>query len=339
VTGNVEELEDLLSSPTPADCDAIAGLEGDLMVLGVAGKMGPSLAVRARRAADRAGVRKRIAGVARFTDPAVRAGLERCGVETIAADLLDRNAVRALPDAPNIIYLAGRKFGTRGREDLTWAMNVLAPDVVAERYGNSRIVALSSGNVYPFRRVAEGGATEETPPNPVGEYAQSVLARERVFDYHSRLRNTPVLMVRLNYALDLRYGVLLDIARRVCNREPVDLAMGYVNVIWQGDANSVILRAFGLCACPLAILNLTGPETLSVRQIAERFAAFFGVTPVFRGAEGETALLNDAGKCHKLFGCPTVGVDRLIEWTADWIRAGNPDLGKPTHFEATDGRY
>jgi len=333
------ELEERLSRPNAADVAFMRELEGDLLVLGVAGKMGPSLARRARRAADEAGVRKRIVGVARFNNPRVREELEAAGIETICADLLDEEQLRALPELPNVIYMAARKFGTTGNEYLTWALNTYLPGRVAERFRRSRIVAFSSGNVYALVPVAHGGPTETTPPDPVGEYAQSVLGRERMFQYFSARYGTPVALLRLNYAIDLRYGVLVDIALKVYERRPVNLAMGQVNVIWQGDANSVALRALTLCQSPPAVLNLTGPETVSVRSLAWKFARRFGVEPVFEGTEAPTALLSDASLCHRLFGYPEVSLEQMIQWLAEWIRAGGLLWNKPTHFEVRDGRF
>lgn len=338
ITSEVE-LEERLSRPSEADQAFMRELEGDLLILGVGGKMGPSLARRAARAAQQAGVRKRILGVARFSSPAVREQLEAAGVETISADLLDEDQLRALPDVPNVIYMAARKFGTTGNEYLTWALNTYLPGRVAERFRNSRIVAFSSGNVYPLVPVAHGAPTESTPPDPVGEYAQSVLGRERMFEYFSARYGTPVVLLRLNYAIDLRYGVLLDIGLKVHERRPVSVAMGMVNVIWQGDANSVALRAFRLCQSPPAILNLTGPETLSVRSLALKFGERFGVEPLFEGVEAPTALLSDASLCHRLFGYPQVSLDQMIEWVAEWIRRGGVMWNKPTHFEVRDGKF
>jgi nucleoside-diphosphate-sugar epimerase len=333
------ELEERLSRPSAADVEFMRELEGDLLILGVAGKMGPSLARRARRAADEAGVRKRIVGVARFSNPRVREELEAAGVETICADLLDEEQLQALPELPNVIYMAARKFGTTGNEYLTWALNTYLPGRVAERFRRSRIVAFSSGNVYPLVPIAHGGPTEATPPDPVGEYAQSVLGRERMFEYFSARYGTPVTLLRLNYAIDLRYGVLVDIALKVYQRQPVNLAMGQVNVIWQGDANSVALRAFRLCQSPPAVLNVTGPETVSVRSLAWKFARRFGVEPIFEGTEAPTALLSDASLCHRLFGYPEVTLEQMIEWVAEWIHAGGVLWNKPTHFEVRDGRF
>ncbi len=335
----LEELEEELSRPYEEDVAAAASLDGDLLILGVAGKMGPSLAVRAARAMRKAGVAHRVTGVARFSQPEVRGQLEAAGVTTIAADLLDGAQLRDLPSAPNIIYMAARKFGSTGDEALTWAMNTWLPAQVARRYRDSRIVAFSSGNVYPFVPVDSGGATEETRPGPVGEYAQSVLGRERMFEYFSGRYGTPALLLRLNYAVELRYGVLMDIARKVNEGRPVDLAMGHVNVIWQGDANSICLRSFDLCASPPAVLNLTGPEKLAVRDIAAGFGRRLGLEPVLQGEESGTALLNDASRCTERFGPPRIGVEQMMDWIADWVKRGGASWNKPTHFEARDGKF
>jgi nucleoside-diphosphate-sugar epimerase len=336
---NEQQLEELLSEPSPADARAMEAMEGDLMILGVAGKMGPSLARRARRACELAGVKKRIIGVARFSEPGVREGLEAAGIETVSADLLAPSALAGLPDAPNVLYMAARKFGSTGAEHLTWAMNTLLPALVAERYPAARIVAFSTGNVYPLVPAAEGGATEDMCPAPVGEYAQSALGRERIFEFFSRRSQTPMVMLRLNYAIDLRYGVLLDIGQKVFERRPVDVTMGHVNVIWQGDANSIALRSFPLCQSPPGVLNVTGPEIVPVRWIAQQFGSRFGIEPVFQGTEADTALLSNAARCHRLFGRPAVKVEQMVEWVADWIRKGGATLAKPTHFETRDGRF
>jgi len=333
------ELEDLLSAPNERDVEAVRAMSGNLMVLGAGGKMGPTLAIRARRAAEKAGAKVKVIAVSRFSDSSVEKRLQEAGVETLKADLLDRGHVNALPDAEHVIFMAGRKFGSTGAEWLTWAMNAYVPALVAERYRSAKIVAFSSGNVYPLVPVTSGGATEADPPDPVGEYAQSVLARERLFQYFSGKYGTPCCLLRLNYAIDLRYGVLLDIGQKVYERRPVALGMAAVNVIWQGDANSICLRSFSVCESPPLILNLTGPETLSVRWIAHRFGEIFGVEPVFEGTEAETALLNNAGRCHQLFGYPSVTPRQMIEWIAAWIQAGGPTLGKPTHFETRDGKF
>jgi nucleoside-diphosphate-sugar epimerase len=333
------QLENLLSEPSEADAQAMATLAGDLMILGVGGKMGPSLARRARRACERAGVKKRIIGVARFSTPGTREFLEAGGVETVSADLLDPSALSSLPDAENLIFMTGRKFGSTGSEHLTWAMNVFQPGTAAERFAGSRIVAFSSGNIYPLMPVLHGGSTESTLPGPVGEYAQSALGRERMLEYFSSRNGTPMTILRLNYAIDLRYGVLLDVGLKVFERRVVDLTTGHANVIWQGDANSVCLQSFPLCQSPPAILNLTGPETISIRWLARRFGERFGVEPAFEGTESETALLNNAARCHRLFGYPSVTVEQMIEWVSDWIGLGGATHNKPTHFETRDGKF
>jgi nucleoside-diphosphate-sugar epimerase len=333
------ELDDLLSRPSQADIEAVSKLQGTLLLLGVAGKMGPTLAMRARRAAMTAGADLRVIGASRFSSAGSREMLEAAGVGTAAADLLHWPDVERLPDAENVVFLAGRKFGSSVDAAQTWAMNIQVPAMVCERFKHSRIVAFSSGNVYPIVPVVSGGATESTPVNPVGEYAQSVLGRERTFEFASAKNGTPVALLRLNYAVELRYGVLLDVAMAVFERRAIDLRMGAANVIWQGDANSVCLRSFDLCSSPPAVLNLTGPETLSVRAVAEKFGKHFGIEPVFEMEETSTALLNNAGRCHRLFGYPSVTPDELIEMTAEWIGMGGGTLGKPTHFETRDGKF
>lgn len=309
------------------------------MILGAGGKMGPSLAHLVRRAADQAGVTKRVIAVARFTDATIQKQLNSWGIETLAADLLDRNALSALPDCPNVVFMAARKFNTTGAEYLTWALNTYLPGLVAERFHESRIVAFSTGNIYPLKLLTEGGATEATPPAPVGEYAQSALGRERMFEYGSSRWGTKVAILRLNYAIDLRYGVLLDIGTKVYEQKPLDLRMGFFNAIWQGDANSVCLRAISHCSVPPAILNVTGLETLSVREVALQFSQRFGRPPIFSGTETNSALLNDASQAHALFGPPTVSVNEMVDWTASWIVSCGHTYGKPTHFEVRDGRF
>src|SRR5262245_26568497 len=303
-------------------------IAGDIIVLGAGGKMGPSLVRLARRASKAAGMHRRVIAVTRSGDPS--------DPDALACDMLDRAQLAGLPDAPNVVFLAGRKFGSSGNPELTWATNVLLPGMAAERFRGARIVALSSGNIYPL---VEKPATEQTPPGPVGEYAQSVLGRERAFEYYSARNGTPAAIIRLNYANDLRYGVLLDIGQRVREGRAVALATGRVNVIWQRDANSVCLRALEHTTSPPLVLNLTGPETLSVRYVAQRFGYLLGREPFFEGSETPTALLNDASRCWQLFGPQTVTADQLIDMTADWIREGGPTLNKPTHFEVRDGVF
>jgi nucleoside-diphosphate-sugar epimerase len=339
VISNEAQLTEVMSRPSARDVALMRELEGDLLLLGVGGKMGPTLALRARRAIEAAGVSKRVIGVARFSSGGVKQELEQAGVETISADLLEEGAVEALPQIENVIYMVARKFGSHGDEPLTWAMNTWLPAQLATRYQSSRVVAFSSGNVYPLMPLHGGGATEETAPNPVGEYAQSVLGRERLLSYLSGRLGTPMTLLRLNYAIDLRYGVLLDIGTRVFERRPVDVSMGFVNVIWQGDANSVALRCLRHCQSPPLVLNLTGPETLTVRWIAHRFAKLFGVEAEFRGVEADSALLSNASACHRLFGYPTISAGQMIEWTAHWIAHGGHTWNKPTRFEVRDGKF
>jgi hypothetical protein len=336
---NEEELEEHLSRPSEADAAALAAMDGDLLILGAGGKMGPSLAKLARRAADKAGIKKRIIAVARFSDASLPAELAAQGIETIASDLLEPGELEKLSDIPNVIFMAARKFGTAGAEYLTWAMNTYLPGLVASRFRNSRIVTFSTGNVYPLRAVAEGGAIESTPTAPVGEYAQSALGRERMFEYGSAKWGTQVAILRLNYAIDLRYGVLLDIGQSVYHKRPIDLRMPLVNVIWQGDANSWCLRSFVHCQSPPFVLNITGPETLSVRDIALEFGRHFGIGPHFNSQEGPTALLNNATKAQQLFGKPIVTPSEMIEWVAHWIKQGGAMHGKPTHFQTRDGKF
>lgn len=336
---SVEELDQVMSAPSRQLVEMVTRLDGDIMILGVAGKMGPSLAQRAQRAIEAAGVKKRVLGVARFSDAAARAELEAHGVETIQADLLDEEQLQRLPDVPNIIYMIGHKFGTTGREFLTWAMNAYLPGRVADRFQASRMVAFSSGNVYPFTPVKQGGSLETDDPSPVGEYAQSCLGRERILEHFSRKNGTPMLFYRLNYAIDMRYGVLHDLASAVRDGRPIDVSTGHVNVIWQGDANDVALRLLEFCSAPPKVLNVTGPETISVRQVAEAFGRLLGKTPLFVGQESDTALLNNASQCHRLFGYPEVTLHQMIEWTADWVAADGPTLNKPTHFQERQGRF
>jgi nucleoside-diphosphate-sugar epimerase len=334
-----EQLEDFLSSPSIEDVEFAHQVEGDVLLLGAAGKMGPSLAWRARRALDAAGNRARVIAVSRFSEEGSREKLESYGVECIASDLLADGALDRLPDAPNVIYMAARKFGATGNPGQTWATNVLLPALAAKRYRHSRIVAFSTGNVYPFTPVESGGPTEEVPPDPVGEYGWSALGRERMFEFASAEYNTKVSLLRLNYAVEMRYGVLADIAAKVWNGAPLDLTMGYVNIIWQGDANSVTFRALGHTASPPFVLNLTGAETLRVRDIAAGFGRRLGKEPLLAGEEAPTALLSNASLCHRLFGAPEIPVEIVMDWVADWVQSGGRSLGKPTKFQVRDGRF
>ncbi len=330
-----EQLEDIMSSPTPEVVKAMAELDGDLLILGVGGKMGPTLARLARRSINKA----RVIGVSRFSTPGLQADLNQVGVETIPCDLLNEAALQKLPEVPNVVFMAGRKFGSTGNEALTWAMNTYLPGQIAEKYRNARIVVFSTGNVYPLTSIVHGGATETHPVNPIGEYAQSCLGRERMFEHFSNRFGTPVVIIRLNYAIDLRYGILLDIAEKVYNAQAVDVTMGNVNVIWQGDANAVVLRALTHCQSPPLVLNLTGPETVSIRGLATRFGELFEKTPIFEGQEAGTALLSNASRCHQLFGYPRISLEQMVQWIAHWVRSGGPTLDKPTKFEVRDGKF
>lgn len=333
------ELENLLSRPYPEDIELADRLEGDVLVLGAGGKMGPTLVQRIVRAVEAAGSDVTVYAASRFSDEEKRNRLDRVGAETVAADLLDESQLAGLPDCRNVFYLVGMKFGATGQEPLTWAMNAYLPGRVAERFAASRIVAFSTGNVYPPVAVPSGGATEDDSVGPVGEYAQSCLGRERVFQHFAQRNGTPVCLLRLNYAVEARYGVLLDIAQKVYAGRPVPLEMGYVNVIWQGDANSVCFRSLEQCESPAAVLNTTGPEVLAVRELAEAFAVRFGREVDFRGSERDTALLNDASRSHALFGTPRVSVSEVIELVARWVEHEGRTLAKPTKFEVRDGRF
>lgn len=335
----LEELEQVMLDPSERLVRDVARLDGDLIILGVGGKMGPSLAKLAKRAFERAGLNHRVIGVSRFSSGEVREDLERSGVETISADLLEEEQLQALPDAKYVIHMVGRKFGTTGKEHLTWAMNAYLPGRVALKYRNSRIVSFSTGNVYPLVKLAQGGATEEDPPRPAGEYAQSCLGRERIFDFFSRKYGIPMVHFRLNYAIDMRYGILLEIARAVREKQPIDLRMGQVNVIWQGDASEMAIRSLLHCQSPPKILNVTGPENISVRWLAREFGRRFGVEPIFEYEEEDSALLSNASEAHRLFGYPRVSLRQMIDWTARWLEAGGITYDKPTHFQEREGEF
>ena len=334
----VEQLEDLLSEPTPGVLRTLGRLEGDLLILGVNGKMGPTLARMARRASDAAGVRRRIIGVSRLGGDA-EARLRAHGVEPIRCDLLDPAQLAGLPDAPNVIYLVGMKFGTTGQEARTWAVNSFLPGLVSQRYRRSRIVAFSTGNVYGLTPVVRGGSLESDALDPLGDYAMSAVGRERIFEHFSRTLGIPMALLRLNYAVELRYGVLVDIARCVWSGTPIDLSMGNFNAIWQADANAMALQAFDQLVSPPRVLNIAGPELLSVRRLADQFGELFGKSVTFRGTEAPDALLSNGQLGHRLFGYPRVSVQQMVEWIADWVRRGGASLDKPTHFEVRDGNF
>lgn len=334
-----QRLNTLLTTPSAALTEDIKKLDGDIMVIGAGGKMGPTLCTLAKNAVKAAGLNKKVTAVSRFSNEAARKALNENGVETISLDLLGDHAVDTLPQCENIIYMLGRKFGTVGQEAITWASNAWLPSRVADHFRESRITAFSTGNVYPKVSVFSGGADEEVPPEPVGDYAMSSLARERMFEYGAEKFGTRVSIYRLNYAIDLRYGVLSDIAHHVLKGEPVSVGMPCFNCIWQGDANEIAIRSLLHASSDVFRLNVTGPETASVRATAQKFGKLFGREPIFTGEEASSVLLNNAGKMFRLFGYPTVPLETLIEWQAQWILDGGRELGKPTHFEERKGNY
>ena len=336
---NVPQLEVNLSEPSPAVVETMSRLQGDVIILGVGGKMGPTLARMVRRASDAAGIKRRVIGVSRFSSPALPDQLRSHGIEPITADLLDRTSLANLPDAPNIVFMAGMKFGSSGQEPMTWAMNCYLPGMICERYRNSRIIAFSTGNIYGLVPVASGGSVETHAPNPLGDYAMSCLGRERIFEHFSRVLNIPTVIVRLNYAVELRYGVLVDLARKVWNGQPIDLSMAYVNVIWQTDATAMALQSFADAASPPFILNVAGADTLRVRDVCSEFAERMNRTPTFTGTEARTALLNNGSRGRALYGEPRTSIDAMISLISDWVQRGGEALGKPTHFEARDGKF
>ncbi|OZQ61908.1 epimerase [Paenibacillus sp. VTT E-133280] len=335
----VQELEKRLASPSAALIEELSQLDGDIMLLGVGGKMGPSLARLAVNAIRQAGLDKKVIGVSRFSNKELSRELEETGVEIISTDLSDDKALQALPETQNILYMAGNKFGTTGNEHFTWMMNAYLPGRVAERFPNSRMVVFSTGNVYPFTPVNQGGATERTSPNANGEYGQSCLGRERIFEHFSHKNGTPMFIYRLNYAIDLRYGVLQELARSVKEGIPIDITMGHANVIWQGDANEIALRALLRCSSPPNVMNITGPETLSLRWAANEFGRKLGVEPIFTGEEASTALLSNAAKAAATFGYPKVSLAEMIDWIGDWVGQGGETWNKPTHFQEREGKY
>jgi nucleoside-diphosphate-sugar epimerase len=333
---SVEAVEDFMTTPSEALIADLARTPGDIVVLGVGGKMGPTLARLAKRAAPD----KRVMGVARFSEPGVREALVKVGVEPISADLLDRTQLEKLPKAANVVFMAGRKFGATGDVPLTWAMNVQVPAMVAEVFRESRIVAFSTGCVYPFVPVESGGATEDVPPvPPPGDYATSCVGRERMFEFFSNKHRTPGRLFRLNYAIDMRYGVLHDVGRKVRDGEVIDLAMGHVNVIWQGDANAVALRCLARATTPTTPINVTGPETVEIRWLAGEFGKLLGKLPKLTGNPAPTGWLNDSRRMVEEFGPPSVPLARMIEWTADWLARDMATINKPTHYEVRDGHY
>jgi len=330
-----KDLEDILSEPTEATKKIVAGLNGDIVVLGAGGKMGPTLAMMLKKASPG----KKIYAVSRFSDKTVRSRIEQAQIETIEADLLDESHYRKLPDVENVFYLAGMKFGSTGNQPLTWAMNSYMPALVARHYKDLRIVAYSTGNVYPLVETTGGGAIEQISPAPVGEYAQSCLGRERMFEYFSQLYKTPVTLVRLNYANEPRYGIIVDLTSKILNDEPIDLTMGAVNLIWQRDANDYIIRAITLTKSPPAILNVTGPDTIPIRRLAEQIGQTLGKKPKFISHEAPSALLSNASYCHSTFGPPQTTLEQMVAMIVKWVAAGKKTLNKPTKYEIRNGKF
>jgi len=336
---DVVQLEELLSEPTEGAVQAMKELEGDILVLGVGGKMGPSLARMAKRGSEIAGVNRRVIGASRFSSSPWEHQLHDWGIETVRCDLLDPRALAELPAAPNVVFMAGMKFGSTGQEWLTWAINAHLPGLVANQFRHSRIAVFSTGNVYGLSPVSKGGSRENDSLNPAGEYAMSCVGRERIFEHFSRANSTRVSILRLNYAVELRYGVLLDTALRVQTGQAVPLSMGYLNAIWQGDASAMSLQSLACADSPPNVINITGTELLSVRWIAEEFGKRFGKKVRFEGEESSDALLSNAQKSHQLFGHPRISVHQLMDWIADWVGKGGTTLAKPTHFEERAGRF
>ncbi len=336
---NEEKLNELLTTPSDDLIKDIAKIKGDITVLGAGGKMGPTLCVLAKNAVKAAGIEKRIIAVSRFTDTQVKGFLEQNGVEVVSCDLLDRKSLEALEETENVIFMAGRKFGTDGSEALTWAMNSSLPAFVADKFKKSNIVVFSSGNVYPIVPLASGGCTEEDRPVPVGEYAMSCLARERAFEYAASAYGTNVFIYRLNFAVDFRYGVLFDVAKKVLDGTPISLTTPCYNFIWQGSANEIAIRGLLHAGNPAVKMNVTGPETVSIKAVAKRFGKAFGKEPIFENEEGTTAYLNNAMKAMETFGYPSVSAETLIKWQAQYILDGGKTLDKPTHFEERKGSY
>jgi len=335
----IEMLEEVLSEPSQGVIETIGRLEGDIIVLGAGGKMGPTLARMAKRASEAAGANKRIIAVSRFSSSDEEAKLNAAGIETIRCDLLDREGLEKLPDVQNVVYMAGMKFGSTGKEPLTWAMNSYLAGMVCEKYRSSRIAAFSTGNIYGLTPITSGGSLETDTLRPEGEYAMSCMGRERIFQHFSLSFGTRVALIRLNYAVELRYGVLVDMARRVWNGEAIDVTMGNFNAIWQGDANAMTLMALEKAASPAFVLNVAGPEIMSVRRVAEQFGEMMGKTPCLCGEEASDALISNGQLGHSLFGYPRVSALNMMKWIVDWVMNGGENIGKPTHFETRDGKF
>lgn len=334
-----EKLDQLLTSPSDTLVADIQKIKGDIMVLGAGGKMGPTLCLLAKKAIEKAGIQKKVTAVSRFSDPIATKLLEKNGIEIISADLLDINQLNSLPETENIIYMAGRKFGTNGNEWQTWAMNATLPAFVAHKFRKSNVLVFSSGNIYPLVPLSSGGCSEEDSVNPCGEYAMSCLARERAFEYAANTYGTKIFIYRLNFAVDLRYGVLYDVAEKLINHQPVPLYTPCFNFIWQGSANEIAIRGLLHCKSPVNKINVSGPETISVKYAAEKMAEILDVSPLFEGEPQSDAYLNNSAKAMEIFGYPAVSAETLIRWQAEWLKDGGRTLGKPTHFEERKGSY
>ncbi len=336
---SVDQLEEMLSEPTEGVIDTLGRVDGDILILGVGGKVGPTLARMAKRASDAAGVSRRVIGVDLFPNEEIRSRIESSGVETVKCNLLDQEQFNGLPDAKNVVFMVGMKFGSTGQESLTWAMNAFLPGLVAQKYLGSRIVSFSTGNIYGLVPITYGGSVETDTPNPIGDYATSALGRERMFEHFSRTNGTPVSIIRLNYAVEMRYGVLVDVAQQVWAGQPVDVTMGNANVIWQGDATAMTLQSFDLVSAPPFMLNVAGPELVSIRKVAEQYGQLMGKPVAITGTEAPDVLYNNGKLGHRLFGYPKVSLDQMVRWIADWVMRGGDSLGKPTHFESRDGKF
>ncbi len=339
VIADVEQLETMISEPTDGVVETMKRMDGDLLILGVGGKMGPSLARMAKRASDLAGSKRRIIGVDLFPNAEMEEKIKALGIETIKCNLLDKASFDSLPDAPNVIFMVGMKFGSTGNESLTWAMNSYLPGTVAQKYIKSKIVAFSTGNIYGLTPAVRGGSLETDVPNPTGEYAITAVGRERIFEHFSKTYGIPTAIIRLNYSNEMRYGVLVDVAQQVWDEKTIDVSMGCANVIWQADANAHVLQSFDYVSSPPFVLNVAGAEMISIRRVAEQYAEIMGKTASITGCESPDALLSNAQTAHRLFGYPKVSVQRLMRWIADWVMRGGESLGKPTHFESRDGKF
>ena len=338
--GSVDELEDNLSTPSAGVVATFSEIEGDLLILGVGGKMGPTLARMAKRASDAASIKRRIIGVSRFSSPQLPEQLASWGIETITCDLMNQDAIKLLPEVANIVFMTGLKFGASSNPALTWAMNCYLPALVSQRFPNSRIAVFSSGNVYGMTSVNTGtGSVEKDSVQPIGEYAMTVLGRERMFEYFSRRDDIPMALLRLNYSTELRYGVLVDLAEMVRDEKPIDLTTGYFNVIWQTDANAIALQTLTHVASPPLVINIAGCDLFRVRDVCQQFGRIMNKPVCFTGHESTDALLSNANKSYELIERPSTSAEQMIRWTAEWVMGRKENLGKSTHFASRNGKY